>query len=50
MPKDLALWKHLVIINYDFLNLNRASLVAQRLKVCLQCERLGFDPLVGKIP
>ena len=27
-----------------------ASLVAQRLKVCLQCRRTGLDPWVGKIP
>ena len=26
----------------------RASLVAQRLSVCLQCGRPGFDPWVGK--
>ena len=28
----------------------RASLVAQAVKVCPQCRRLGFDPWVGKIP
>ena len=27
-----------------------SSLVAQRLNVCLQCRRSGFDPWVGKIP
>ena len=27
-----------------------ASLVAQLVKICLQCERPGFDPWVGKIP
>ena len=27
-----------------------ASLVAQRLNVCLQCGRPGFDPWVGNIP
>ena len=27
-----------------------ASLVAQLVKVCLQCSRLGFDPWVGNIP
>ena len=27
-----------------------SSLVAQRLNVCLQCRRPGFDPWVGKIP
>ena len=27
-----------------------ASLVAQTVKVCLQCRRRGFDPWVGKIP
>ena len=29
---------------------NRASLVAQRLNLCLQCGRPGFNPWVGKIP
>ena len=28
----------------------RASLMAQRLNVCLQCGRPGFDPWVRKIP
>ena len=28
----------------------RASLVAQRLNICLQCGRSGFHPWVGKIP
>ena len=27
-----------------------ASLVAQTVKICLQCRRLSFDPWVGKIP
>ena len=27
-----------------------ASLVAQLVKICLQCERPGFSPWVGKIP
>ena len=27
-----------------------ASLVAQLVRICLQCGRSGFDPLVGKIP
>ena len=27
-----------------------AYLVAQRLKICLECGRPGFDPWVGKIP
>ena len=27
-----------------------ASLVAQLVKICWQCRRLGFDPWVGKIP
>ena len=27
-----------------------ASLVAQLVKICLQCRRPGFDPWVGKIP
>ena len=27
-----------------------ASLVAQRLSVCLECKRPGLDPWVGKIP
>ena len=27
-----------------------ASLVAQLVKICLQCGRPGFDPGVGKIP
>ena len=27
-----------------------ASLVAQKVSVCLQCRRPGFDPQVGKIP
>ena len=27
-----------------------ASLVAQTVSICLQCERPGFDPWVGKIP
>ena len=26
------------------------SLVAQMVKVCLQCERPGFNPWVGKTP
>ena len=26
------------------------SLVAQEIKICLQCRRPGFDPWVGKIP
>ena len=28
----------------------QASLVAQRVKICLQCRRPGFNPWVGKIP
>ena len=28
----------------------KTSLVAQMVSVCLQCERPGFDPWVGKIP
>ena len=28
----------------------QASLVAQMIKVCLQCRRPRFNPLVGKIP
>ena len=28
----------------------RASLVAQLVKICLQCRRPGFNPWVGKIP
>ena len=27
-----------------------ASLVAQMVRICLQCGRPGFDPQVGKIP
>ena len=27
-----------------------ASLVAQAVRICLQCVRPGFDPWVGKIP
>ena len=27
-----------------------ASLVAQLVRICLQCGRSGFDPWVGKIP
>ena len=27
-----------------------ASLVAQTVRICLQCGRCGFDPWVGKIP
>ena len=27
-----------------------ASLVAQMVRICLQCGRPGFDPWVGKIP
>ena len=27
-----------------------ASLVAQTVRICLQCRRHGFDPCVGKIP
>ena len=27
-----------------------ASLVAQTVRICLQCGRPGFDPWVGKIP
>ena len=27
-----------------------SSLVAQTVKICLQCRRPGFDPWVGKIP
>ena len=29
---------------------SQASLVAQLVKICLQCGRPGFDPWVGKIP
>ena len=29
---------------------NRASLVAQWQRICLQCKRLRFNPQVGKIP
>ena len=32
------------------INLSWASLVAQKVSVCLQCRRPGFDPQVGKIP
>jgi len=28
----------------------RASLVAQMVRICLQCGRPGFDPWVTKIP
>ena len=28
----------------------QASLVAQMVKICLQCKRPGFDPWVGKLP
>ena len=29
---------------------NWSSLTAQLLRICLQCQRPGFDPWVGKIP
>ena len=29
---------------------NWSSLAAQLLRICLQCQRPGFDPWVGKIP
>ena len=29
---------------------HEASLVVQTVSVCLQCERPGFDPWIGKIP
>ena len=35
---------------YIFIYLHWASLVAQMVKNCLRCRRLGFDPWVGKIP
>ena len=34
---------------FDYLS-PEATLVAQLVKICLQCERPGFDPWVGKIP
>ena len=30
--------------------LGRTSLVAQMVNICLQCERPGFDPWVGRFP
>ena len=30
-------------------NCKRLSLVAQTIRICLQCRRLGFDPWVGMI-
>ena len=39
------------VIDYDAFTLDdRASLVAQTVKICLQCRRPGFDPWVRKIP
>ena len=32
------------------IQLSRASLVAQLVRLCLQCGRPGFDPSVGNIP
>ena len=43
----LFLW---IFFFYCSLFLFWASLVVQRLSVCLQCGRPGFDPWVGKIP
>ena len=38
---------HLVLQNLDGIE---ASLVAQVVRICLQCRRPGFSPWVGKIP
>ena len=36
--------------NYIPLMYSQASLVAQLVRICLQCRRPGFNPWVGKIP
>ena len=45
--KDLRLWLNQ---KKKKKKLDMASLVAQLVKICLQCGRPGFDPGVGKIP
>ena len=43
-------WDHHSQIFGARLRITVTSLVAQRLSVCLECRRPGFDPWVGKIP
>ena len=51
---DLVCWIPLVILNIKHIWLNwytnRASLVAQQWRICLQRRRYRFHPWVGKIP
>ena len=48
MDKENLLYKHNGILFSH--NKERASLVAQLERICLQCGRPGFNPWVGKIP
>ena len=48
-----CLWWMITNRKEESLGLNcilRASLVAQMVRICLQCKRSGFDPWDGKIP
>ena len=64
-PKPSSFFFFLILIFYFFLNFKifnsnmrsqtsmlqiMISLVAQWLRICLQCKRPGFSPWVGKIP
>ena len=40
----------MILIIGPLVQSHMASLVAQLVKICLQCSRLAFDPWVGKIP
>ena len=46
-PASIYIHTHIYII---YIYTCRASLVAQLIKICLQCRRPGFNPWIGKIP
>ena len=48
--KELDTTEHKRTHTHTHTHTHTASLLAQWLRICLQCRRPGFDPWVGKTP